>query len=244
MRCRTSFSFILSLLLAASGAAAASAQSPDALLRSRPASASLGGGTRACAATLSAPWQLRVRIVPDTVTTQVQAQNLTLEAERIWRRNGVQLHWVATPEEPTDIWVYVVDVPPPVKVSEMVMPIAWIAFYDGTPQRIIRISRLSMNRLVDARLWQGKSERISSLTQDLQEEAVGRAWGRALAHEIGHYLLSSKAHTKTGLMRASLPDHDLIAESAGKFTLEAEQVQQLNAVRLQECATWVAAAEQ
>ena len=31
---------------------------------------------------------------------------------------------------------------------------------------------------------------------------LARAMGRALAHEMGHYLLASKEHTKNGLMQA------------------------------------------
>lgn len=36
----------------------------------------------------------------------------------------------------------------------------------------------------------------------LREEIVARALGRALAHEIGHYLLRSPHHASSGLMRA------------------------------------------
>jgi hypothetical protein len=36
----------------------------------------------------------------------------------------------------------------------------------------------------------------------LREEIVARALGRALAHEIGHYLLRSPHHTSSGLMQA------------------------------------------
>jgi hypothetical protein len=36
----------------------------------------------------------------------------------------------------------------------------------------------------------------------LRDQVVARALGRALAHEIGHYLLRSPHHERTGLMRA------------------------------------------
>jgi hypothetical protein len=36
----------------------------------------------------------------------------------------------------------------------------------------------------------------------LRDEVVARALGRALAHEIGHYLLRSPHHASSGLMQA------------------------------------------
>jgi hypothetical protein len=44
--------------------------------------------------------------------------------------------------------------------------------------------------------------KYSSLPMRAQETLVGRALGRALAHEIGHYLLQTPAHSPVGLMRA------------------------------------------
>ena len=50
--------------------------------------------------------------------------------------------------------------------------------------------------------------RSTSATEDLQRQALGRIIGRAVAHEIGHFLLASPAHASNGLMRAALdPEH-------------------------------------
>jgi hypothetical protein len=46
---------------------------------------------------------------------------------------------------------------------------------------------------------------------------MGRVLGRALAHEIGHYLLRSPDHSVTGLMRAQHSIAELMAEDRGGF---------------------------
>ena len=37
----------------------------------------------------------------------------------------------------------------------------------------------------------------------IQELVLGRVLGRAVAHEVGHFLLGSREHAPSGLMRAS-----------------------------------------
>jgi hypothetical protein len=43
--------------------------------------------------------------------------------------------------------------------------------------------------------------------------------GRALAHEIGHYLLGTREHASRGLMAASLKPDDATLGSATRFSL-------------------------
>jgi hypothetical protein len=50
-----------------------------------------------------------------------------------------------------------------------------------------------------------------SLPKALGDILLARALGRALAHEIGHYLLGTADHTPHGLMRASFAPQDLLA---------------------------------
>jgi Zn-dependent peptidase ImmA (M78 family) len=47
--------------------------------------------------------------------------------------------------------------------------------------------------------------------------------GRALAHELGHYLLASKAHTERGLMKAIMTASELFMPDARAFRLEPAQ---------------------
>jgi hypothetical protein len=54
---------------------------------------------------------------------------------------------------------------------------------------------------------------------ELREQVVGRALGRALAHEIGHILLRSPHHADSGLMRAFQRGSTLAAPSPRPFAL-------------------------
>jgi hypothetical protein len=62
---------------------------------------------------------------------------------------------------------------------------------------------------------------------------VGRVLGRALAHELGHFLLQSKEHTATGLMRAAPPIADLVGESRAPLFLTREEIEDLSRGYLQ-----------
>jgi hypothetical protein len=52
------------------------------------------------------------------------------------------------------------------------------------------------------RLWQ-------AAPATARQQIAGRALGRVLAHEIGHYLMAWRGHAESGLMRASFDPHTL-----------------------------------
>jgi hypothetical protein len=54
---------------------------------------------------------------------------------------------------------------------------------------------------------------FDTLPTALADTLVARALGRALAHEIGHYLLGTGEHSPHGLMRASFAPQDLLLEA-------------------------------
>jgi hypothetical protein len=56
---------------------------------------------------------------------------------------------------------------------------------------------------------------LRSLPIALADLLLGRALGRALAHEIGHYLLGTARHSPHGLMRAQLQPWELIDAAGG-----------------------------
>jgi hypothetical protein len=53
-----------------------------------------------------------------------------------------------------------------------------------------------------------------SLPNALADTFLARALGRALAHEIGHYLLGTAEHSSHGLMRASFAPQDLLEDAS------------------------------
>src|SRR5262249_19924401 len=56
----------------------------------------------------------------------------------------------------------------------------------------------------------------------LRERAIGRAVGRVLAHELGHYLLRSRWHARSGLMRAAHNTADLVGPERAMFALSGD----------------------
>jgi hypothetical protein len=61
------------------------------------------------------------------------------------------------------------------------------------------------------------------------DRVVGRALGRVLAHELGHYLLRSKMHQTSGLMRAAFSDADLASWERTRFRLDSNVLPRLRA---------------
>jgi hypothetical protein len=53
--------------------------------------------------------------------------------------------------------------------------------------------------------------------------------GRSLAHELGHILLNSLGHERSGLMRARYLAHDVKRDLPSAYTLDARQLSRLSA---------------
>jgi hypothetical protein len=71
---------------------------------------------------------------------------------------------------------------------------------DGTPASAIVLNYDAVKRSATSAPFMGLHPAL--WPAGLREEIVARALGRALAHEIGHYLLRSPHHTSSGLMQA------------------------------------------
>jgi len=63
----------------------------------------------------------------------------------------------------------------------------------------------------------------------MHDRVLGRVMGRALAHEVGHFLLRTRGHSSKGLMRAQQPMLDLIQEDRRYSTLPPDDVLALQA---------------
>jgi hypothetical protein len=64
----------------------------------------------------------------------------------------------------------------------------------------------------------------------MHDRILGRMLGRALAHEMGHFLLRKQGHSSTGLMKAQQPVPDLMREDRNCCILSAADVLALDAV--------------
>jgi hypothetical protein len=89
------------------------------------------------------------------------------------------------------------------------------------PQQEIYLSHANAESVMeDARGVVGLLEQMPLAQRDL---LLARAMGRALAHEMGHYLLASKVHTSHGLMKAILTATELFTTDTIALRIDAEQ---------------------
>jgi hypothetical protein len=74
---------------------------------------------------------------------------------------------------------------------------------------------------------------LASLPDSLTTLVLARGLGRALAHEIGHYLLGTAQHRAHGLMRARFEPQELLAPAtARRYGLGHDDLEALNVCRL------------
>jgi hypothetical protein len=102
------------------------------------------------------------------------------------------------------------------------LPLGWIKFENPTtPDHEIY---LSYDNAV-ALLQQSSSVvgRLDSMPQLKRDTLIGRAMGRAFAHELGHYLSASRAHTEKGLMMAVHSAVELFGNDRTRFSLEPSE---------------------
>ena len=65
--------------------------------------------------------------------------------------------------------------------------VAWILFVEGAPRQLINVSIAAARRLLNETPWlDERPVRMAPIS--VQERLIGTMIGRALAHEIGHYL--------------------------------------------------------
>jgi hypothetical protein len=91
--------------------------------------------------------------------------------------------------------------------------VAEIAFDGDVPRTEIRLS-LAGGRFIVARTMLG-GRRTEDLPAGIAEHLLPIVMGHALAHEIGHFLFRSKAHTRTGLMAAAFRPGDVTLAAFG-----------------------------
>src|SRR5262249_27668843 len=92
-----------------------------------------------------------------------------------------------------------------------------ILFLDDVPQPVIMMYPKAIADLVSDTALSGKRE--AEWPRLFREVVLGRVFGRALAHELGHYLLHERGHSIAGLMRAAQTGFDLVAPDRHPFAL-------------------------
>jgi hypothetical protein len=148
------------------------------------------------------------------------------EVDAIFRSAGVSFIWSRGESTPTALRVAIGNEAGAAR--EGGMPLGWIKFADGRPQQEIYVSYANAEKLMEESrgivVWLDNNMSIAE-----RQRMLGRVMGRALAHELGHYLLATKAHTAKGLLKAVRSAQELFGFDRRRFQLEPAQRTQIAA---------------
>jgi hypothetical protein len=179
-------------------------------------------------------------VPPMIVTVSVDAdlspalvQGVLAQADAIWRPSGISFVWRRMPRVGAPD-LRAVDAPCLPKTLHLTigdsrgaaknghLPLGWIVFDELTaPAQEIYLSSANARQMMeDARAVVGLIDQMPVLQRGT---LLARAMGRALAHELGHYLLASKVHTERGLMKAILTAAELFMPDSRGLRIEPAQ---------------------
>ena len=139
------------------------------------------------------------------------------EAGAIWRDVGVR---VVVRDEPAPGVVRVIIDDSIATSSDAGLAIGWVIFDDDEPRPEIRLSYANAVAGLTRACPAGT---LSKMWKSQIDELVAVALGRVLAHELGHYLLGSAAHTNDGLMHADWSPNEMFGADRPRFRLDATQ---------------------
>jgi hypothetical protein len=129
--------------------------------------------------------------------------DMKAECERIWRAEGVSISWDNTPAiggslPEVQVPLVVDDVELRKRGGKAHADAFGLTVFSGRTHRVV-VSIPRIRDLVSSRRGLTRSD-----DSTVFDAAVGRIFGRVVAHELGHVLLRSTWHAPTGLMSASL----------------------------------------
>ena len=173
-----------------------------------------------------------VSVEPNLSPSLVKA--ILAEADAIWRPSGISFVWQRTP--PVSVSYALTGDAAPYRTNTLHLtigerrgperngrlPLGWIVFDDMTvPAQELYLSYANARQMLEeARSVVGLIDQMPIMQR---ETLLSRAMGRALAHELGHYLLASKVHTERGLMKAIMTAVELFSPDSRGFRIEPAQ---------------------
>lgn len=158
-----------------------------------------------------------VRLAASAQLSSIARASLIREVNDIWQREGVRLQWPFSP--PADavpdfaLRALVVQRESVTGNSVHQWPVGELLF-DQSDNAVAVASIEAAERVL------ATAARADEPTA-LHERRLGVILGRALAHEMGHYLLNTAGHARRGLMRASIDARDFADLRSGAFFLDA-----------------------
>jgi len=136
---------------------------------------------------------------------------LTREVEQAWTPYGVTICWQVAGRGcegfAVRLRVFVAEALPPSTGKSARPVVGRITFYGDSPGNEIFLSLEGGRFLVAHATLGGRT--LGDWPAGIAERFLPVVMGRALAHELGHFLLASKAHARTGLMAAEFRPDDV-----------------------------------
>jgi hypothetical protein len=166
---------------------------------------------------MSLEWQ--ARSIPEQLRDIAQT-----EVAVIWERLGVTVQWIEPRSNGGPIVRAIVSdeagrtMPPRPTGSAALPHLGWIEFWGNTPSNVVRVSAgAALEAARDART---QDRMASGHPLAALRIIAARLVGRAIAHELGHYLLRSRRHTSNGLMRPVFPAYEGLLPLLDRYRLE------------------------
>jgi hypothetical protein len=160
---------------------------------------------------------LNLHLTASDALSLASRRALMAEAESILKLGHVRLKWLreSTEAEEGDTLRVLVVARPVRKVTEFApWPVAELLQTEGSSAVAIA-STIGARRIVDESRW----NRLMDVSA-LYDHRLGVVLGRAVAHEIGHYLLRTNTHARHGLMRARIEAREFADLRSGSFRLD------------------------
>lgn len=145
------------------------------------------------------------------------------ETTRIWLRQGIALRWEQPPQEPCDTVIPVIFDEAKVRTLAGKKRDALAVTAFAGRSRTIYVSALRTLQM----LSQLGSQSSPLETTGERDYHHGTLMGRVVAHELGHVLLETTAHSATGLMRPIFDASDAMSPDERVTDLSATESQQL-----------------
>jgi hypothetical protein len=160
---------------------------------------------------------LDLRLTPANTLSTVSRRALVNEADSIWRQGRVQLRWLGSADTTTSGTTLRVLVTSHTVASSS-EPSSWgvgelLRFNDSVAIAVASIS--GARRIVDVSGRMGPAE-----SAEMRDHRLGVVLGRAVAHEIGHYVLQTDTHAASGLMRGTIEAHEFADLRTDAFQLD------------------------
>jgi len=178
------------------------------------------------------PSQLRVDLVfaGRPMRSDVEAAAVR-EVRRIWSAYGVDVRAVtADTSRDTAVTLSITLIEGD---SGAVHTLATTRFVEGQPRPWITMYPDAVASLLSSEYLAIRG--CIRWAQSCQDALAGRVLGRALAHELGHYLLRMPGHSAAGLMRAQPPAESLVDEDWRPFRLSTRDARQFAGMRRPPC---------